>query len=248
LIQATDINSAGQVLGSVAQNFPSFPFIYTIATQQTLILNASGQFGIGGSPVDINDAGHAVYNTEVPFAQTGRAVLYRNGTETNIGSLGGFYTNARAMNDADAIVGLSTVTAGGWAHAFLYANGHMTDLGASFPYYSVADQINDAGHVLGQYQVTLDSSKPFRAFFYDGTAVWDLTDLVSGLPPGWVLNDASFYAGTDDIVAIGRYGSRSTVFLLSIPEPACALGATGLAFILLTRFRANQFGAARPLP
>jgi hypothetical protein len=123
------------------------------------------------------------------------------------------------------------------SHAFLYSDGRMTDLGTTFPYSSVALDINDSGQVLGQFRVSLDPLVPSHAFFYDGTSVRDLNDLVSGLPAGWVLSEASFYSVTDQIIAIGQYGSRSSVFLLSVPEPTGAIGAAALASLLIRRGR-----------
>ena len=83
-----------------------------------------------------------------------RAFLYNGGLH-DLGTLGGDYAQAQAINDAGQIVGRAT-DADGNTHAFLYQGG-MAAIG---PAESYAYGINDLGHVVG-----LSGNS---AFLYDG--------------------------------------------------------------------------------
>jgi probable HAF family extracellular repeat protein len=54
------------------------------------------------------------------------------GTGGDLGTLGGRYTKAEALNNAGVVVGWST-TSGGAQHAMLYSNGIMEDLNKLLP-------------------------------------------------------------------------------------------------------------------
>jgi probable HAF family extracellular repeat protein len=49
---------------------------------------------------------------------------------TDIGTLGGDYTQARAINAAGQVVGWSFPTGSVFYHAFLWSNGSMQDIGS----------------------------------------------------------------------------------------------------------------------
>jgi probable HAF family extracellular repeat protein len=250
-ITAKSINAGGEILGTLTNSFFPFPFIYSTATGSSVVLNASGG---GGTPVAINDAGDAIFNTGIGYSIS---ELYRASDESAliIPGLPSYpYTDAFAINNRDQIVGAAFTPATGLEHAFLYSNGTTLDVGALFPYSSQAEDINANGDVLGRFEATNDpyanlTSPSWHAFLYtDGSAI-DLNTLVTNLPPGWVLNDAAFYPGTNDILATGVYGSRTTEFLLSIPEPTSApIAIASLTLPLLTRRRVKIPGSAGRSP
>jgi len=72
---------------------------------------------------------------------------------TDLGTLGGRWSHANAINDHGAVVGWST-TAEGDAHAFLYDGAFMTDLGTMGGSFSITSDINNSGHVVGYYRST----------------------------------------------------------------------------------------------
>jgi probable HAF family extracellular repeat protein len=73
-----------------------------------------------------------------------RAWVWRNGTMTDIGTLGGPQAAAYAINNAGQIVGFAQTSTDA-DHGFIYQNGKMTDLGLNiFPY-----AINNNGAIAG---------------------------------------------------------------------------------------------------
>jgi probable HAF family extracellular repeat protein len=137
----------------------------------------------------INDLGQAVgasgpcgpfnaieQNNLIPL----HAVLWRNGSAINLGSLGGdgmfggIY--ADGLNDNGQVVGTSDTTGDASFHAFLWQQGHITDLG-TLPgdSYSSAVTISNDGMVLG---VSVSASfSPRAALWRNGTAT-DMNTLV----------------------------------------------------------------------
>jgi probable HAF family extracellular repeat protein len=75
-------------------------------------------------------------------------------TVTDLGTLGGDYSYAYALNDTGQIVGFSYVSPSS-IHAFLYKDGQMRDLNALIPQDSgwtleFAWAINTAGQIVGE--------------------------------------------------------------------------------------------------
>jgi probable HAF family extracellular repeat protein len=74
-----------------------------------------------------------------------RAFLWRNGTMTDIGTLGGPQASANAINNSGQVVG-SAQTSTGAGHGFIYQNGKMTDLGLNI----YPNAISNNGVIVGQ--------------------------------------------------------------------------------------------------
>ncbi len=78
--------------------------------------------------------------------------VYQNGVASDLGSLGGGYSNAHGINDQGIIVG-DAYTTDNASHAYSYQNGVMTDLGTfsgnSGAYVSLAAHINNEGTIVG---------------------------------------------------------------------------------------------------
>ncbi len=80
----------------------------------------------------------------------------------DLGTLGGFYSGGRAVNDAGQVTGYGGNTYG-TTDAFLYTNGAMTNLGQNYVGFSgltidgsIGLSINNSGHVVGSTQITTD--------------------------------------------------------------------------------------------
>ena len=140
----------------------------------------------------VNDHGEVVGNSEDgqidPFFgfKRGRAVLWKDGHITDLGTLGGFEAAAFAINNREQIAGDSTtaitdpycsffgLTFGAQLHAFVWQRGQMEDLGTlggncSSVGFATADAagypINQRGQIVG---ISTTSS---------------IANLVTGIPP-----------------------------------------------------------------
>jgi probable HAF family extracellular repeat protein len=102
-----------------------------------------------------------------------RAILYDNGTLTDLGTLGGPTSYGNGINNLGQVVG-SADTSDGLVHAFLYHDGVMTDLDTLGGSLAQAVSINDAGQIVGQ-STTADGSA--HAFIYSDGVMTDLGTL-----------------------------------------------------------------------
>jgi len=134
------INSNGVVVGNSAGR----GFVYNNGVTQ--FLN-----GFSGSPYStkaagINDAGQIVgsaWNTQ----GNQRAIIANNGSLTDLGTLGGVWSQGNAINNSGQVTGEAQTSYGG--HAFITRNGEMVDLGAFAWGVSRGWAINDIGQVAG---------------------------------------------------------------------------------------------------
>ena len=124
--------------------------------------------GPSSRPWAINDDGVIVGTSN------GRAVLWRNGVISDLGSPRGKVAKAAALNDRGQVVG-SIVTSAGYEHASLWQNGAMRDLGTlgGKLTYSYANAVNQQGQIIGQCYGASGSLQ--RAFVWQNGVMSDLT-------------------------------------------------------------------------
>lgn len=149
-------------------------------------------------PTDLNNTGQVVGNSTLA-ANYGDAILVANGTQISLGTLGGSFSHAAAINDLGQVVGYSAVAGDASIHAFLLTpqggvwfrdsnldgrNDLMIDLVEG-----EATAINNAGQVVGTFGG--------GAFFWD--AVNGITTLGNGIPTA--LNDFG------QVIGEGGWGS-----------------------------------------
>src|SRR5205823_2114191 len=152
------------------------------------------------------------------------AFLWQNGIMTDLGTLGGDFSFAQAINNYGQIVG-ATQTASGAYHDFVWESGVMYDLDALLPansgWVTKLDtiDINDNGQIVG-YSV-YDSTANFHAVIWQNGKI---NDLNKQLPRGsaWVLISAYDINGAGKIVGSGNIGGQSHAFLM---VPGAALQA-----------------------
>jgi probable HAF family extracellular repeat protein len=110
----------------------------------------------------------------VTGARTFGASLY---SFTDLGTLGGTYSEANDINDSGQVVGIAG-TAEGTYHGFLYSGGVMTDLGTLGGSQSMARGINASGQIVGNADT---SGGTYHAFLYSGG---NMSDLLGGPTSG----------------------------------------------------------------
>jgi probable HAF family extracellular repeat protein len=137
----------------------------------------------------INDNGQAVGvsgNCFVFFGGPSHALLWEDGTFTDLGSLGGAMNNwAVNINNQRQVVGFSDLPGDTMQHAFLWQNGVMKDLG-TLPgdVGSFAAGINNNGEAVGG---SFDAFGNERAFLWQNGVMTDLNTLIPANSPLYLL-------------------------------------------------------------
>ncbi|MDQ3800046.1 MAG: DUF3466 family protein, partial [Acidobacteriota bacterium] len=114
---------------------------------------------------------------------------------TNLGTLGGTESEARAINDSGQIVGY-TFNSAQQKRAFLYTNGAMQDLGTFGGAESVAYDINNAGQIVGWAK---NAAGREQAFLYSGGALQNLGTLGGQRSYAFGINNNGQITGSAEI-------------------------------------------------
>ena len=161
------------------------------------------------------------------------AFLYSGSKMTDLGTLGGTYSIANAINDRGQVVGNATTTEGA-VHAFLYSGSKMTDLGTLGGTNSYAGGINNSGQVVGAaFTAGVHNLRPF---LYDGSTLIDLNTLIDP-HSDCILGSAYDINDSGQILGVGINGSGQThAFILTpVPEPS-TLTLLGISIVGLLAY------------
>lgn len=118
-------------------------------------------------PTDINDRG------QVAGARTvngwSQAAVWDNGRVTDLGTLGGTWSRAFAINERGQVFG-GSMAADGEYHAFLWTSGHMVDLGVFGRQPADPDDaLNNEGQVAGELGLEASARPVIWTVHDDGT-------------------------------------------------------------------------------
>lgn len=214
---AWGINSNGDVVG---ENSTDQAFLYSNG-QLTELPTLSGQ----SVAFDINDSGQIVgFSTDANgFTQ---AVLWVNGTITNLAISATNYSRALAINNQGQIVGVFADSNDN-EHLFLYEDGVTTDLGAlginPWWEYPAAD-INDAG-VISYFSNDNTSGQP-QARLYDNGTITELGTAPGSTSLAAAINNNNVAAGS---IGDALASNRDKGIFGDLPDGQAALFDNGAA-------------------
>jgi probable HAF family extracellular repeat protein len=133
-----------------------------------------GDIGTQGRLEAINEHGQVMGNRSATGAGDEQAFIWQDGVMTDLGTLGGTVSFARAINARGQVVGVSQLSSSVW-HAFLWQDGVMTDVGTvGGNAFSGAWDINDRDQVVGE---SATASGQGHAFFWQDGVMTDLATL-----------------------------------------------------------------------
>lgn len=191
----------------------------------------SAALGINDQDVAAGGSGFCGSTSALGFALSLHAVIWRNGSPTNLGSLGGQFNNvATAINNRGQVVGMSDVPGDIATHAFLWQNGSMKDLG-TLPgdVFSVAWAISERGQILGQ---SCDANGNCRGFLRQNGVMTDVNTLIPAESP-FVIIDANDINTAGEITGqafdplTGEMPAIELIPCTQADDPACKSDARG---------------------
>lgn len=160
----------------------------------------------GGWASGINAAGHVVGTSFLgrPF-NVWSGWIWKSGTASRLGSLGGGGSWAQDINDLGQVVGYSE-NSRGKIRAFRWVNGTMTSIGTLGGSVSRAFGINNKNHIVGHSQLTGNPPNPngapiTHAFLKKNGVMTDLGTLGGRNSTALAINDAGQVVGWSETAA-----------------------------------------------
>jgi probable HAF family extracellular repeat protein len=115
---------------------------------------------------------------------------------TDLGTLGGTYSEGQGINVHCQVVGSSTLAGDLTNHAYLWHSGVMTDIGTLGGTFSTAASINDNGQVVGSSALTGDTAS--HAFLWQNGTMIDLGTLGGSSSSALDINNNGQVVGVSD--------------------------------------------------
>jgi probable HAF family extracellular repeat protein len=222
---------AGQSLDNSIDPFTGSPAPLAVLWKDGKIVNLGTLGGNQSGAGAVNNRGEVVgaalnltpdpFPARLPYANyfffgngtESHAVLWRDGTMKDLGTLGGPDSAAFLINRQGQVAGTSDVdsfinpvTGGPTVHPFLWEHGKMIDLVADAPEgmfggtFGIAAWLNDKGQVLGTMNLTGDTT--WHSFLWDKGEVSDLGTLGGINTTAQWLTNSGHVSGKSDVTAI----------------------------------------------
>jgi probable HAF family extracellular repeat protein len=217
--QASEINNRGQVAGS-AENTTKDPTCVppqVLQFEAVIWKNGQVQQQLPTFPGDPDGVANAINDKGQTAGVSGNctmgihALLWEDGTATDLGNLGGTMNNVPLdINDEGQVVGLSNLPGDTTNHAFLWTEDDgMQDLG-TLPgdFSSVADGINSKGQVVGG---SFDTKGNGRAFLWQDGVMTDLNTLIPASSPLFLIEASGTINSRGQIAGVALQISTSQV-------------------------------------
>lgn len=212
------INDRGQIAGaSYTNSVPTIdPFLWENGTM-TDLGSLGGTFGFEGDGVGLNSHGQVVGSSNLAGDNYSHPFLWtKPGPIQDLGTLGGNFGMANAINDAGEVVGWATNAGDQALFAFLWRNGVMTNLGVlPGKLCSYAHQINAEGQVTGSSDDDCNDGNSHAFLWENAGPMVDLNDLVSGAD--MTLGGATGINDRGEITGIGVLANGDAHVFLLIP-------------------------------
>ena len=176
------------------------------------------------SAVAINQSGQ-IAGTSLTTGNFYHAVLWQNGTMTDLGTFGQYHNSiATAINAKGEVAGYD-IAPDGTERAFLWRNGTLTDLG-SLPgrTYNNPNAVNDSGVAVGESGYYGDATSNHPVMWENGQAI----DLNTLLAPnsGWVISSALAITDSGEIYGAGSYNGQATAYTMMVSGTAGVIGVS----------------------
>jgi len=128
-----------------------------------------------------------------------RAFLWSVGAATDLGTLGGSFSTANAINRTGTIVGFSTTPLDAEFHAFRTEGTSLTDLGTLGGFFSTATAISDAGHIVGDSSVSPEGYEFHAHLLSPGGTMLNLGTLGGSSSTAYGVNSSGSVIGNSTV-------------------------------------------------
>ncbi|WP_075794007.1 HAF repeat/PEP-CTERM domain-containing protein [Massilia putida] len=213
------INNHGDVAGTQYSPYSGSAFAWFGGTVVPVGANLSSGMYPYSNATGINDAGMVAGNAQPVAGEAQRGFLYDSGGIHLIGTFGGDWSYAAAINASGAVTGTATLVptqnpTDPDRHAYIYQGGTMHDLGTLGGLRSEAYDINDAGLAVGwsETNVDPDNAALSRPFVYRDGHLVDLGSLGGYWGYARALNNAGVIVGASDIVTDVGWGYHAFIY------------------------------------